>query len=71
MLAAEKGYPAEVALDYIELGRSTDSPDQRQEETKEMIRLKEQGWTYRRIGEKFGMSQYAVYARIRRYQERI
>lgn len=45
--------------------KSIDSCD-----VEDMIRMKQQGMTHREIGEMYGLSEEAVYRRIKRYKEK-
>jgi hypothetical protein len=38
-------------------------------DVKDMIRMKQQGMTYQGIGEMYGLTDQAVYRRIKRYKE--
>ncbi len=40
------------------------------EDMKDMIKLKNEGLTYKQIGEIYGISDHAVYRRIKRYKEK-
>lgn len=70
-IKSKKRIHVEAALDYIETGRPIVRRGSGEdiEETLEMIRLREEeGWTYKRIGELFGLEGTSIHARIKRYQ---
>jgi hypothetical protein len=45
--------------------------DVHKDDVKDMIRMRQQGITYREIGEVYGMSDEAIYRRIKRFKEAI
>jgi hypothetical protein len=61
-----KGCTPEQAFELLENGRIKRKKHSSGNSVEEMIVLKSQGFTYKQIGEMFGMSNKAVYNRIRR-----
>lgn len=61
----------EQAFHLLNTGKKKRYREDIKDSIPEMIRLKEQGMTYKAIGEMFGVSKDAIYTRIRRATGRL
>lgn len=72
-LAREYGVPESTMRDFFRREGITMRPLRKvsSEEVAEMVRLREAGWTYREIGEQFGVTRHAVAMRLRRQADAV
>lgn len=70
-IAILKNVTPEKAFQLYRAGKSSrKNTSIKQEDVLNMIKLKSQGWTYKKIGELYNLSSQAVCKRIKYYQKK-
>lgn len=67
MSGGEKG----PIINVIIFGNQETKVEQHMRETMEMVDLKEQGMTYKQIGNMYGLTRATVYTRLKKYTGRV
>ena len=69
VVAVHVGCTPETAFERLQHDRpSTVAAQLSDEDLQDMQRMKVQGWTYKALGELYGMTLYETYGRLRRFK---